>query len=248
MTVSQPVAKAPVLSNFARHMLEFLDRVEYRRVIHAEDLEEVGRLRYRSYMMRNVMDDNFLGTIIDEVDRDHQAYVYGVYIDGILVSTLRVHHITAEHRIGTSAKLFPDILGPMLDNNMSFVDPTRFAADPAYLAEFPAIPYLTLRIAAMASEYFNASFCLAAVKPEHMAFYKRIFGSQMLADPRDHEGYGIQVGLGAAAVSSIRDAVAVRFPFFKSQAHERRNMFADVRAGNVPLTILPTAKYTGLGI
>jgi hypothetical protein len=81
-----------------------------------------------------------------------------------------------------------------------------------------------------------------------MAFYKRIFGSQMLADPRDHEGYGIQVGLGAAAVSSIRDAVAVRFPFFKSQPHERRNMFADMRAGNVPLTILPTAKYTGLGV
>ena len=111
MAVSQPVAKAPSISNFARHMLEFLDRVEYRRVIHAEDLEEIGRLRYRSYMTRNVMDDNFLGTIIDDVDRDHQAYVYGVYVDNILVSTLRVHHITADHRIGTSAKLFPDILG-----------------------------------------------------------------------------------------------------------------------------------------
>ncbi|WOC16725.1 N-acyl amino acid synthase FeeM domain-containing protein [Pseudochrobactrum sp. MP213Fo] len=247
MTVSQAVAQAPAISNFARHMLEFLDRVEYRRVIHAEDLEEIGRLRYRSYMTRNVMDDNLLGTIIDEVDHDHQAYVYGMYIDGMLVSTLRVHHITADHRIGTSANLFPDILGPMLDDNMSFVDPTRFAAEPVYLSEFPAIPYLTLRIAAMASEHFDANFCLAAVKPEHMAFYKRIFGSKMLADPRDHEGYGIQVGLGAAAVSSIRDAVAVRFPFFKSQPHERRNMFADTRLGNIPLTIMPTAKYTGLG-
>src|SRR5690606_8330997 len=159
-------AKAPAHANFARHMLESLDRVEYRRVIHGEDLEQVGRLRYRYYMTRNFLEDKFLGTIIDEVDHDHQAHAYGIYIDGTLVSTLRVHHITAEHRIGTSAKLFPDILGPMLDNNMSFVDPTRFAADPAYLAELPAIPYLTLRIAAMASEYFNASFCLAAVKPE----------------------------------------------------------------------------------
>ncbi|WP_439271718.1 N-acyl amino acid synthase FeeM domain-containing protein [Pseudochrobactrum sp. HB0163] len=247
MTVSQTAAAAPVLSNFARHMLEFLDRVEYRRVIHAEDLEEIGRLRYRSYMTRNVMTDNCLGTIIDDVDRDPQAYVYGVYIDGILVSTLRIHYITADHRIGTSVKLFPDVLEPMLDQQLSFVDPTRFAADPVYLTEFPAIPYLTLRIAAMASEHFNANFCLAAVKPEHMAFYKRIFGSQMLADPRDHEGYGIQVGLGAAAVSSIRDAVAIRFPFFKSQVHERRNMFADIGQGNIPLTILPTAKYTGLG-
>lgn len=249
MTTSQnTTTEKPAISNFALHILNFLDRIEYRRVISEEDLEQVGRLRYRSYMTRNVMDDNLIGTIIDDIDRDSHAYVYGMYIDQSLVSTLRVHHITPDHRRGTSVNLFPDVLGPMLDRDISFVDPTRFASEPALLSEYPAIPYLTLRIAAMASEHFSADFCLAAVKPEHMAFYKRIFGSQLLADPRDHEGYGIQVALGAAPVSSIRDAVAVRFPFFKSQPHERRNMFADSQVGTVPLTILPTAKYTGLGI
>lgn len=240
-------ADAPPVSNFARQLLQFLDRVEYRRVISAEDLEEVGRLRYRSYMTGGVMHPAAIPSIVDDIDRDSHAYVYGVYIDGQLVSTLRIHHITRDHRKGTSYALFPDILDPMLDDGMCFVDPTRFAAEPSVLSEYPAIPYLTLRIAAMASEFFAADQCLAAVKPEHMAFYKRIFGSVMLAEPRSHEGYGILVGLGAAPVRSIRDMVAVRYPFFKSQPHERRAMFADSQSETVPLTILPTAKYTGFG-
>jgi hypothetical protein len=81
-----------------------------------------------------------------------------------------------------------------------------------------------------------------------MAFYKRIFGTSMMADAREHAGYGIKVGLGAAPIRNIRDAVAVRFPFFKSLPRERQAMFADSRSTVVPLTILPTAKYTGLGV
>lgn len=238
----------PPLSNFARQLLQFLDRVEYRRIVHAEDLEEIGRLRYRSYRTRNVMDEAEVASIVDDIDRDSHAFVYGVYVDGLLVSTLRIHYVTPEHRKGTSYVLFQDILDPLLNNGMCFVDPTRFAADPDLLSEFPAIPYITLRIASMASEYFTADQCLASVKPEHMAFYKRIFGTTVIAEAREHSGYGIKVGLGAAPISKIRDAVAVRFPFFKSMLHERRAMFADLQSGAVPLTILPTAKYTGLGI
>ncbi|GGA98839.1 hypothetical protein GCM10011491_28880 [Brucella endophytica] len=235
------------ISNFARQLLNILDRVEYRRIVSAEDFEEIGQLRYRSYMSRGVMNDEFDGTIIDDLDRDSHAYVYGVYIDQQLVSTLRVHYITPDHRKGTSYKLFPDILGPLLDKGMTFVDPTRFASEPSLLSEYPAIPYLTLRIAVMASLYFAADYCLAAVKPEHTAFYKRIFGSQVMAEPRQHEGYGIPVGLSGAPIQAIRDMVLTRYPFFKSQLHERRTMFKNIEeSGIVPLTILPTAKYTGL--
>lgn len=237
----------PPLSNFARQLLQFLDRVEYRRVVHMEDLETIGRLRYRSYRTRNVMDESEVPMIIDDIDRDSHAFVYGIYIDGQLVSTLRIHYITPDHRRGTSYALFRDILDPLLNSGMSFIDSTRFAADPELLREYPATPYVTLRIAAMASEYFDADQCLASVKPEHMAFYKRIFGTNMVAEAREHEGYGIKVGLGAAPIRSIRDAVAIRFPFFKSQPHERRAMFSNMRHEALPLTILPTAKYTGLG-
>lgn len=105
MTNRAVTGENPPLSNFARQLLQFLDRVEYRRIVHAEDLEEIGRFRYRSYRTRNVMHEAEVPSIVDDIDRDSHAFVYGVHVDGQLVSTLRVHHITPDHRRGTSYAL-----------------------------------------------------------------------------------------------------------------------------------------------
>ncbi len=248
MTTTAVSGEAPPLSNFARQLLQFLERVEYRRVIQPEDMEEIGRLRYRSYRANELTPASKTAAILDDIDHDSHAFVFGVYIDGRLVSTLRIHHITPDHRKGTSHLLFPDVLDPLLNAGMHFVDPTRFAADPELLSEYPPIPYVTLRIAAMASEHFAADQCLATVRPDHMAFYKRIFGANIVAEARDHAAYDFKLALGAAPIRNIRDAVAVRFPFFKSLPREREAMFAPAWEKNIPLTIMPTAKYTGLGV
>src|SRR5690606_40330428 len=78
MTNTAATGDKPPLSNFARQLLQFLDRVEYRRIVHAEDLEEIGRLRYRSYRTRNVMHEAEVPSIVDDIDRDSHAFVYGV--------------------------------------------------------------------------------------------------------------------------------------------------------------------------
>ncbi len=215
-------------------------------MVHAEDLEEIGRLRYRSYRTRNVMHEAEVPSIIDDIDLDSHAFVYGIHIDGQLVSTLRIHHITPDHRRGTSYALFPDILDPLLNSGMSFVDPTRFAADPELLSEYPAIP-----MSRCASPRWrqNISKLINALLRSSRSIWplQAHFGTTVMAEAREHQGYGIKVGLGAAPIRNIRDAVAVRFPFFKSQPHERRAMFGNLANGMGPLTILPTAKYTGLG-
>ena len=83
-------------------------------------------LRARKCLWRDVGD-----SLIDDLDFDSHAYVVGVYIDEELVSTLRVSHMTPDHRKGTSLKYFGDVLHPMLDQGMSFIDPSRFAASSA---------------------------------------------------------------------------------------------------------------------
>jgi hypothetical protein len=45
------------------------------------------------------------------------------------------------------------------------------------MREYPALPYLTLRVATMATDYFHTDYCLSVIKPNHRAFYKRIFNS-----------------------------------------------------------------------
>ena len=63
---------------------------------------------------------------------------------------------------------------------------------------FPELPYVTLRLAYMACEYFNADLGLAIVRAEHQAFYRRVFLHETIAEPRFFPGLLKPVGLMAA--------------------------------------------------
>jgi hypothetical protein len=79
---------------------------------------------------------------------------------------------------------FPDVMNPLLDAGQTFIDPVRFAADPEIMREYPALPYLTLRVATMATVYFDVDYCLSVIMPNHRAFYQRVFHSMELTEPR----------------------------------------------------------------
>ena len=103
------------------------------------------------------------------------AWTFGVYFHGELYSSIRISVLTSEWRMSPSAELFGDILHPELDRGEVIIDPTRFVADPDKAKRFPELPYVTLRLAYMACEYFNADIGLAIVRAEHQAFYRRVF-------------------------------------------------------------------------
>ena len=63
--------------------------------------------------------------------------------------------------------VFGDVLHPRLDKGEVFIDPSRFVADPDKAKRFPELPYLTLRLAYLACEHFNADIGLALVRAEH---------------------------------------------------------------------------------
>ncbi|WDR01705.1 hypothetical protein PSQ19_13235 [Devosia algicola] len=132
------------------------------------------------------------------------------------------------------------MLDPILDEGHSYIDPSRFTADRDASLAFPALPYLTLRIVAMACEHFVARYCISAVRPEHAAFYKRIFGSHQLGTERNFAELQFAMRLYAAEVPMIRNRVADRYPFFMSTSGERERLFADGATNIDP--IAPTAR------
>lgn len=230
---------------FSEKLLALLDKVEYRRVETSEDMEEVARVRYKAYKAGSVMhlgDDSPL--LIDEVDFDSHAYVFGVYHEERLISTVRLHHVTPDHRVTSSGKVFPDEIKAFLNAGMSLIDPVRLAADPEIWSEMPAIPYLTLRLATMAADYFDADRVLQMVKPAHAAFYRRVFDGDFVASPKSNQGkFIIDLMLMATRCKDVRSSLYARFPFFQSEAFERRMLFA--RGEDMPfspLTVRPTAR------
>ena len=84
---------------------------------------------------------------------------------------------------------------------------------------------MTLRLAYMACEYFNADIGLAIVRAEHQAFYRRVFMHETIAEPRFFPGLLKPVGLMAANFPALREKVFERYPMMRSTAFERRMLF-----------------------
>ncbi|NLS15085.1 hypothetical protein HGP16_00765 [Rhizobium sp. P40RR-XXII] len=228
--------------SFAGKLMEVLDHVEYRRIESSEDMEGVARLRYKAYKARDVL-PVAAKNLIDDIDFDDHAYIFGVYYDEELVSTVRIHHVTPDHRVCQSTGIFPEEIHAFLDAGMTLIDPARFAVDPDFEMELPALPYLTLRPAIVGAVYFNTDRVIQHIRPAHAAFYKRVFYADTIVPPRMTKTYGFELTLLASRSREIRGKLMQRYPFFDSEPYERRMMFSrNEDNGSPPLTILPTAR------
>lgn len=235
------------VSDFSQKLLEILDHVEYRRVENTEDMEAVERLRYKAYKAREVL-PVAAKSMIDDVDFDSHAYVFGLYYYEELVSTIRIHYVTPDHRISQSSGVFPAEIDAFLDAGMTLIDPARFAADPEVAADMPWIPYLTLRPNIVAAAHFRASRVLQHVRPAHAAFYKRVFYADTVVESRMTDTYGFELTLMATNVIEVGRKLLTRYPFFMSSASEQRMMFSRNPAATLPpLNIIPTARYVPEG-
>lgn len=237
-------AEAPDISNFAKKVFALLERTEYRRCDKGEDLEDIYRLRYKSYRSNDMIPDSENHTITDELDEAPNVHRFGVYIDQQLVSTMRIHHVTRQTPQSASTKAFGDIVHPMLAAGDTFVCMSRQASDPEWSKVYSQLPYLTMRLAGMACYYFQAPYGLSVVREDHAGFYKRIYHSEQISDARGYPGVFNKVILFRTNAYANRERFYARFPFFRSTPVERRMLFETLNAGELaPLTILPTAKY-----
>lgn len=201
------------------------DRVDYRIVETAEEKDCIYALRYRAYLHGGLILPSESQRVSDRYDDAPNAWTFGIYVDGELCSSVRLHILTPEWRMSYATELFGDLLHPRLDQGEVFVDPARFVADPVKHQRFPELPYLTVRLAYLACDYFNADTGLAVVRPEHQAFYRRVFLQETIAEPRSFPNVLKKVGLMACDFRIVRERVMTRFPIMRSSAFERRMLF-----------------------
>ncbi|UVK41394.1 hypothetical protein LHFGNBLO_000548 [Mesorhizobium sp. AR10] len=239
---SKATSQAP--SVFSRHIMDVLEHIEYRLCDGAEDLEAIYRLRYKSYLHAGMVKPDASRMVKDKFDDLRNSYRFGVFFDGVLVSTIRIHYASAKYPVSPSTQVFGDVLAQRLAAGETFVDPSRFAADTEWSTSLRVLPYVTLRLAVVACSHFKSTYCLTAVKEEHAGFYHRIFRSEHAVPPRTYPGLTVPVHLFQSKCSENMQATLDRFPFFNSTAFEQRMLFQRPKSGELaPLTILPTAKY-----
>jgi hypothetical protein len=202
-----------------------MEDVDYRLAETSDEKDEIYRLRYRAYLREGAIKASETLRVTDRYDDLPNNFTFGVYLRGELYSSIRISVLTSAWRGSPSSEMFEDLLHPELDAGKIIIDPTRFVADPDKITKFPELPYVTVRLGYLACGYFNADIGLANVRPEHRAFYRRVFLQEPWGEPRLYPGLIKPVGLVAAHYPSIRERVFQRFPFMRSSAFERRMLF-----------------------
>jgi len=205
--------------------IELLNQVEYRLVETEVEKDAIYRLRYAAYLNEGAIEPNPTQKITDRFDELPNSWIFGVYYEGALASSVRISVAMPGHPETPSTAVFPDLLQPELDRGRTLVDPTRFVADPSRAKRFPELPYMTLRLAYVACHYFNADIGLATVRTEHQGFYRRVFLHQPLSQPRQYPGLTKPICLMAVDYPSMRDKVFARYPYLRSSYFERRKLF-----------------------
>lgn len=204
---------------------QLLQRVDYRRADTAEERSAIFKLRHEAYLREGAICANPTGQFSDPVDDRDNCWIFGVYIDGKLASSIRLS-ITIPGSIHIPAlDVFSDVLLGEIMAGKTFIDPTRFVADRGMSRAFPELPYVTLRLPWLALEYFNADFMLAAVRAEHQAFYKRLWGSKPVCEARPYPNLQKPISLMTLDYRAASERVYRRHPFFRSSQFERRMLF-----------------------
>ena len=225
-----------------RSGLGLLDRIEYRLIESPEERDLVYLMRYRAYLHGGLISPSDSERIIDRYDEAPNAWIFGIYLDGELCSSLRLHVLTPELRMSYTSELFGDVLHRRLDRGEVFVDPARLSADPEKAKLYPELPYATLRLAYLACDHFNADTGLAMVRTDHQAFYRRVFLHETVSEPRAFPGWhSRKVVLMASDFRKLRERVLARFPIMQSTHFERQMLFQ--RPGEQPPLALDLPEF-----
>jgi hypothetical protein len=219
--------------------VELLEQVDYRLAETEAERHAIYRLRYDAYLNEGTIEPNLDHKISDRFDDLPNSWIFGVYCEGVLTSSVRISVATPEHPDTPSMVVFPDLLKPELARGKIMVDPTRFVADPSRAKRFPELPYMTLRLAFVACSYFNAELGLASVRAEHRAFYRRVFLHEALCEARQYPGLIKPICLMAVDYPKMRNQVFARYPYLRSSYFERRKLF-ERAIGLMPLDSPPS--------
>ena len=210
---------------FSERVADLLNRVDCRLAVSAAEREAIFRLRYQAYLSEGVIKPSFAPNFTDAYDETDNVWLLGLYLDGELASSIRLHVASVAHPEFPSRKVFAEVLEPELAAGKIIIDPTRFVTHRHYSRVNFGLTYATVRLAWLAAAYFGADHLLAAVRAEHQAFYQRTFNHRLICAPRPYPLLAKPISLMTVHYDSVAGEVHRRYPFFRSTLFERRMLF-----------------------
>lgn len=210
---------------FNEKLHEVLKTVEYRLAKTPAERDEIFALRYRGYFLDGGIEANSSERFCDPWDDVENALLAGMYVEGRLASSVRFHMNRPEGASIPAMDTFGDVIQPYLEAGKLIIDPTRFVIEPEFARRGPELPFLTLRLIAMAAEHYAADYILATVRAEHVVMYKRVVGHRAISEPRAYPMLARKIVCMISDIETMRATAYGRHPFLKSTPQEREAVF-----------------------
>lgn len=230
--VETAALQVPSLSD---RVLRAMERIEYRLATDTADRERIFNLRYRAYLREGAIAESEDERFTDPVDDHPNCLIFGVYADGDLAGAIRLSITVPGLPQIPTAQVFPEAVLPLIDAGHVLIDPTRFVADPHWSRALAELAYLTLRLPWLAMEQFGADIMLAAVRPEHYPFYRRLWGNTVAAPATLYPGLSKPVMLSLLDYARAAPGVEKLYPFFRARDDERTAIFGTSALPWLPL-------------
>ena len=218
-------------TGFDENVLALWKIIDCRPAIPTSEKERIYRLRYSAYLREGALPAGAPELFSDKFDDVDNGLSFGLYIDGRLSSSIRIHVASFESPECPAMSVFSDYLRPMIAQGFVVLDPTRFVIDADAARRFPKLPYATLRICWMASDYFQADYVLASVRTEHQSFYRRIFGHHVVCPARPYPSLSKPISLMILDFRRERERIVDRYRFFEYSNEESHKLFRSLYAG-----------------
>ncbi|MDE2365077.1 MAG: hypothetical protein KGM42_20570 [Hyphomicrobiales bacterium] len=199
--------------------------VTYRVARTEAERDAIFALRYKDYLRDGGIGPNASERFSDPWDEAENALLIGMYYGDRLASSVRFHMNRPAEAPMPAKEIFADVLKPFLDAGLTVMDPTRFVIDPDLAHIGPELPYLTLRMIAMAAEHYRADIVLATIRQEHLIVYKHIVGHTPISEPRSYPLLARKIVCTKVDIEHMRATAYRRHPFLDSTAQERERIF-----------------------
>jgi hypothetical protein len=216
---------------FVDRVFRLLERVEYRRADSLADKLAIYRLRHDAYMRAGTVERHPSGLFRDPLDEAPNVWIIGIYIDGDLASSIRLHVSASPNAPLPAIGAFNDILEPHLRAGRVIIDPTRHVTKSEYALGSPIMPYITVRATVLAQDFFDADYTVVACLVEHQAFFRRMFGCVPWSEPREYPNFNRPMTFLGYDCRERREAIYVRYPFCRSTEDERARLFSRSSTG-----------------
>jgi len=210
---------------------KLLERVEYKRADSPEEKQAIFRMRYEAYTRGGYIEPNPRGLFTDPDDERRNAWLIGVFIDGELASSIRLHISSQPEHFLPVAKGFPDIIGPRLAAGDLIIDASRQTSRLEFTRPYPFLPYITMSTVFIAEDHFKGDYITAACRPEYQGAFRRLCGFVNWAAPRPYPPLTSLQALMGYECKSKGVATRKRYPFVVSTPALQRALFS--RGSNI---------------